>query len=95
MSVAEIEASALGNCYDIRAVYYLGTREQWKEVVIGADNYMFALVNVRCADDSQCRHVWGEWEVVEEATYEKTDSREGCARLQSGADKKNPQARRR
>ena len=70
-SVAEIEASALGNCYDIRAVYYLGTREQWKEVVIGADNYMFALVNVRCADDSQCRHVWGEWEVVEEATYEK------------------------
>lgn len=71
MSVAEIEASALGNCYDIRAVYYLGTREQWKEVVIGADNYMFALVNVRCADDSQCRHVWGEWEVIEEATYEK------------------------
>ena len=71
VSVAEIEASALGNCYDIRAVYYLGTREQWKEVVIGADNYMFALVNVRCADDSQCRHVWGEWEVVEEATYEK------------------------
>ena len=71
VSVAEIEASALGNCYDIRAVYYLGTREQWKEVVIGADNYMFALVNVRCADDSQCRHVWGEWEVIEEATYEK------------------------
>ena len=71
VSVAEIEVSALGNCYDIRAVYYLGTREQWKEVVIGADNYMFALVNVRCADDSQCRHVWGEWEVVEEATYEK------------------------
>lgn len=71
VSVAEIEASALGNCYDIRAVYYLGTREQWKEVVIGADNYMFALVNVCCADDSQCRHVWGEWEVVEEATYEK------------------------
>ena len=71
VSVAEIEASALGNCYDIRAIYYLGTREQWKEVVIGADNYMFALVNVRCADDSQCRHVWGEWEVVEEATYEK------------------------
>ena len=70
-SVAEIEASALGNCYDIRAVYYLGTREQWKEVIIGEDNYMFALVNVRCADDSQCRHVWGEWEVVEEATYEK------------------------
>ena len=71
VSVAEIEASALGNCYDIRAVYYLGTREQWKEVIIGEDNYMFALVNVRCADDSQCRHVWGEWEVVEEATYEK------------------------
>ena len=71
VSVAEIEASALGNCYDIRAVYYLGTREQWKEVVIGADNYMFALVNVHCADDSQCRHVWGEWEVIEEATYEK------------------------
>lgn len=71
VSVAEIETSALGNCYDIRDVYYLGTREQWKEVVIGADNYMFALVNVRCADDSQCRHVWGEWEVVEEATYEK------------------------
>ena len=40
-------------------------------MIIGADNYMFALVNVRCADDSQCRHVWGEWEVVEEATYEK------------------------
>ena len=71
VSVAEIEASALGNCYDIRTINYLGTREQWKEVVIGADNYMFALVNVRCADDSQCRHVWGEWEVVEEATYEK------------------------
>lgn len=70
-SVKEIEDSALGNCYDIRAVYYLGTREQWKEVIIGADNYMFALVNVRCADDSQCDHVWGEWEVVEEATYEK------------------------
>ena len=71
VSVAEIEASALGNCYDIRTINYLGTREQWKEVVIGADNYMFALVNVRCADDSPCRHVWGEWEVVEEATYEK------------------------
>lgn len=71
VSVAEIEASALGNCYDIRTINYLGTREQWKEVIIGADNYMFALVNVRCADDSQCRHVWGEWEVVEEATYEK------------------------
>lgn len=70
-SVKEIEDSALGNCYDIRTIIYLGTREQWKEVVIGADNYMFALVNVRCADDSQCRHVWGEWEVVEEATYEK------------------------
>lgn len=70
-SVKEIEDSALGNCYDIRIINYLGTREQWKEVIIGADNYMFALVNVRCADDSQCRHVWGEWEVVEEATYEK------------------------
>ena len=70
-SVKEIEDSALGNCYDIRTINYLGTREQWKEVVIGADNYMFALVNVRCVDDSQCRHVWGEWEVVEEATYEK------------------------
>ena len=70
-SVKEIEDSALGNCYDIRTINYLGTREQWKEVVIGADNYMFALVNVGCADDSQCRHVWGEWEVVEEATYEK------------------------
>ncbi len=70
-SVKEIEDSALGNCYDIRTINYLGTREQWKEVVIGADNYMFALVNVRCADDSQCRHIWGEWEVVEEATYEK------------------------
>ena len=70
-SVKEIEDSALGNCYDIRTINYLGTREQWKEVIIGADNYMFALVNVRCADDSQCRHVWGEWEVVEEATYEK------------------------
>ena len=71
VSVAEIEASALGNCYDIRAVYYLGTREQWKEVVIGADNYMFALVNVRCADDPPCNHSWSAWEVVEEATYEK------------------------
>lgn len=70
-SVKEIEDSALGNCYDIRTINYLGTREQWKEVIIGADNYMFALVNVGCADDSQCRHVWGEWEVVEEATYEK------------------------
>ncbi len=70
-SVKEIEDSALGNCYDIRTINYLGTREQWKEVIIGADNYMFALVNVRCADDSQCRHVWGEWKVVEEATYEK------------------------
>lgn len=70
-SVKEIEDSALGNCYDIRTINYLGTREQWKEVIIGADNYMFALVNVGCADDSQCDHVWGEWEVVEEATYEK------------------------
>ena len=71
VSVAEIEASALGNCYDIRAVYYLGTREQWKEVVIGADNYMFALVNVGCADDTRCDHVWGEWVVVDAATTEK------------------------
>ena len=70
-SVKEIEDSALGNCYDIRTINYLGTREQWKEVVIGADNYMFALVNVRCADDSQCRHVWGEWVVVDAATTEK------------------------
>ena len=71
VSVAEIEASALGNCYDIRAVYYLGTREQWKEVVIGADNYMFALVNVGCADDTRCDHVWGDWVVVDAATTEK------------------------
>ena len=71
VSVAEIEASALGNCYDIRTVYYLGTREQWKEVIIGEDNYMFALVNVHCIDEPPCDHVWGEWKVVEEATYEK------------------------
>lgn len=71
VSVAEIEASALGNCYDIRTINYLGTREQWKEVIIGADNYMFALVNVRCADDPPCNHSWSAWEVVEEATYEK------------------------
>lgn len=70
-SVTEIEASALGNCYDIRAVYYSGTREQWKEVVIGADNYMFALINVHCADDTDCTHEWGEWKVVEKATTEK------------------------
>ena len=70
-SVTEIEASALGNCYDIRAVYYSGTREQWKEVVIGADNYMFALINVHCADDTDCTHEWGEWKVVEKATAEK------------------------
>ncbi|MCI7338839.1 MAG: leucine-rich repeat protein [Oscillospiraceae bacterium] len=70
-SVKEIEDSALGNCYDIRTINYLGTREQWKEVIIGADNYMFALVNVRCADDPPCNHSWSAWEVVEEATYEK------------------------
>lgn len=70
-SVKEIEDSALGNCYDIRTINYLGTREQWKEVIIGADNYMFALVNVGCADDSRCDHVWGEWVVVDAATTEK------------------------
>ena len=70
-SVKEIEASALGNCYDIRTINYLGTREQWKEVIIGADNYMFALVNVGCADDIRCDHVWGEWVVVDAATTEK------------------------
>lgn len=70
-SVKEIEASALGNCYDIRTINYLGTREQWKEVIIGADNYMFALVNVGCADDNRCDHVWGEWVVVDAATTEK------------------------
>lgn len=70
-SVKEIEDSALGNCYDIRIINYLGTREQWKEVIIGADNYMFALVNVGCADDTRCDHVWGEWVVVDAATTEK------------------------
>ena len=70
-SVKEIEDSALGNCYDIRTINYLGTREQWKEVIIGADNYMFALVNVGCADDNRCDHVWGEWVVVDAATTEK------------------------
>ena len=70
-SVKEIEDSALGNCYDIRTINYLGTREQWKEVIIGADNYMFALVNVGCADDTRCDHVWGEWVVVDAATTEK------------------------
>ena len=70
-SVKEIEDSALGNCYDIRTINYLGTREQWKEVIIGADNYMFALVNVGCADDTRCDHVWGEWVVVDAATNEK------------------------
>lgn len=70
-SVKEIEDSALGNCYDIRTINYLGTREQWKEVIIGADNYMFALVNVGCADDNRCDHVWGEWLVVDAATTEK------------------------
>lgn len=70
-SVKEIEDSALGNCYDIRTINYLGTREQWKEVIIGADNYMFALVNVGCADDTRCDHVWGEWVVVDAAMTEK------------------------
>ena len=70
-SVVEIETSAFENCDSLKNVYYLGTRAQWKAVVIGTKNEALTRATVHCIDDPPCDHVWGEWEVVEEATYEK------------------------
>ena len=71
VSVIEIDDSAFENCDSLKNVYYLGTREQWKAVVIGTKNEALTRATVHCIDDPPCDHVWGEWEVVEEATYEK------------------------
>ena len=70
-SVIEIDDSAFENCDSLKNVYYLGTRAQWKAVVIGTKNEALTRATVHCIDDPPCDHVWGEWEVVEEATYEK------------------------
>ena len=81
VSVIEIDDSALENCDSLKNVYYLGTREQWKAVVIGAKNEALTRATVHCIDDPPCDHVWGEWEVVEEATYEKEGlERRACSR---------------
>ena len=71
VSVIEIGGSAFENCDSLKNVYYLGTRAQWKAVVIGTENEALTRATVHCIDDPPCDHVWGEWEVVEEATYEK------------------------
>ena len=71
VSVIEIDDSAFENCDSLKNVYYLGTRAQWKAVVIGTKNEALTRATVHCIDDPPCDHVWGEWEVVEEATYEK------------------------
>ena len=71
VNVIEIDDSAFENCYSLKNVYYLGTRAQWKAVVIGTKNEALTRATVHCIDDPPCDHVWGEWEVVEEATYEK------------------------
>ena len=81
VSVIEIDDSALENCDSLKNVYYLGTREQWKAVVIGTKNEALTRATVHCIDDPPCDHVWGEWEVVEEATYEKEGlERRACSR---------------
>ena len=80
-SVVEIETSAFENCDSLKNVYYLGTRAQWKAVVIGTKNEALTRATVHCIDDPPCDHVWGEWEVVEEATYEKEGlERRACSR---------------
>ena len=71
VNVIEIDDSAFENCYSLKNVYYLGTRAQWKAVVIGTKNEALTRATVHCIDDPPCDHIWGEWEVVEEATYEK------------------------
>ena len=80
-SVIEIKDSAFENCDSLKNVYYLGTRAQWKAVVIGTKNEALTRATVHCIDDPPCDHVWGEWEVVEEATYEKEGlERRACSR---------------
>ena len=80
-SVIEIDDSAFENCDSLKNVYYLGTRAQWKAVVIGTKNEALTRATVHCIDDPPCDHVWGEWEVVEEATYEKEGlERRACSR---------------
>ena len=81
VSVIEIDDSAFENCDSLKNVYYLGTRAQWKAVVIGTKNEALTRATVHCIDDPPCDHVWGEWEVVEEATYEKEGlERRACSR---------------
>ena len=80
-SVIEIKDSAFENCDSLKNVYYLGTRAQWKAVVIGTKNEALTRATVHCIDDPPCDHVWSEWEVVEEATYEKEGlERRACSR---------------
>ena len=80
-SVIEIKDSAFENCDSLKNVYYLGTRAQWKAVVIETKNEALTRATVHCIDDPPCDHVWSEWEVVEEATYEKEGlERRACSR---------------
>ena len=67
-SVTKIKDFAFKNCSTIKIVCYLGTRAQWQEIIIGADNEALTNATIHCIDDP---HIWGKWEVIEEVTYEK------------------------
>ena len=93
VSVTEIESNAFGYSFYhiINDIYYLGTREQWKEVVIGEKNSVITSARLHCADDPPCNHSWGMWEVVEEATYEKDGlERRVCWRCSAEETRKIP-----
>ena len=61
VNVIEIDDSAFENCYSLKNVYYLGTRAQWKAVVIGTKNEALTRATVHCIDDppnrGSCRDV--------------------------------------
>ena len=56
---------AFVDCSGMKNIYYLGTQEQWKGVIKQSWD---ETLTVHYIDDG---HSWGEWEIIEKATFEK------------------------
>ncbi|HCK86869.1 MAG TPA: hypothetical protein DHW68_07505 [Ruminococcaceae bacterium] len=65
-SIRIIGSSAFNNCSGMKNIYYLGTQEQWRRVIINES--WDETLTVHYIDDG---HSWGEWEIIEKATFEK------------------------
>lgn len=50
-SVNEIEAYSFSNCKNLSDVYYAGTKEEWKNITIGENNYALENANIHFSDE--------------------------------------------